>query len=184
MPMSSSHAALGCLPETRRVSLRQAEDEDDRRKRDDDGKPRAQHVVGSVGDSEQQQQTGGHEGEHVDRAGQEEQPARASHDLPCRTCRRGEAASRRRRANRRRRPAAARPSPSGTRPSRAPTVVGTGLKNSRKMTTKLRHDASSKARAAATSAGFMSAISPHHRTQIGDREQHGDHAHGEHQDGQ
>ena len=49
----------------------------------DDGKPRAQHVVGTVGDSEQQQQAGGREDEYVDRAGQEEQPARASHDLLC-----------------------------------------------------------------------------------------------------
>jgi hypothetical protein len=39
-------------------------------------------------------------------------------------------------------------------------VLGIGSKNSRKMTTKLRQDASSRATAAATSVGFMSAISP------------------------
>jgi hypothetical protein len=60
---------------------RQAENQDRRRRRRQHRQPRAQHVVGSSTDAEQQQDAGDGEGQHVDGTGQEEQAARALHDL-------------------------------------------------------------------------------------------------------
>ena len=122
------------------------------------GNPRAQQIVGTAADPQQQDNAAGPEHDHVDRAGQEEEPARAPDDLtgghtgevkqPAAGGERTDAAAGQQRPG------------SHLRPRHLPRHrIGTGAKNSRKMTTKLAHEASSRATATSTSAGFIAAIS-------------------------